>query len=172
MEKNKTKPTDGTKILFTQLSFGKQRTVEGNRRPYGARFCQCGTDKDLCYESTKTWQTLDIWRTWSKWWCNLISNYFWHNAPFWGFLSIWPLPWSVFLCVSACWPVCTPLCGPYVGLHLPLCLSMCIVCANVCLGVWWTLPACWSTSVVYIYYEPKILFNSWLAKSVMSLFLT
>lgn len=62
--------------------------------------------------------------------------------------------------LPVCVYLCTPLCGPYVGLHLPLCLSMCIVCANVCLGVWWTLPACWSTSVVCIYYVPKILFNS------------
>lgn len=35
---NKTKPTDGTKILVTKISFGKQRAIEENRRPYGARF--------------------------------------------------------------------------------------------------------------------------------------
>lgn len=122
---------------------GSKGLLKGTGGHMGPGFVRVALIRISGMKSTETWQALDIWGTWSKWWCNLISNYFGHNATFWFFClkSIWPLPCSVFLCVSACWPVWPPR-----GAASASCLSMCIVCANMCVGVWWTLPAFWPTS--------------------------
>lgn len=58
---------------------GSKRLLRGTEGRTGHfMFRQCGTDQDLRYESTKTWQTLDSWGTWG----NLLYNYFWQNATF------------------------------------------------------------------------------------------